>query len=69
MAIANPEKTKRMQQAVAAVLSGDMDHKQAARDFDLHWRSVANAVRRAQQQRRLPGLHPALTIFMEVKHV
>jgi len=60
MGMANPEESARMQQAVAAVLSGDMDHKQAGRYFDLHWRSVAAAVRRAQQERRLSGLHPAL---------
>jgi len=63
MAIANPEKTAKMKQAVAEVLAGRMDHKQAARAFDLHWRSVANAVTRARRSRRVPGLHPALRLF------
>ncbi len=63
MPIANPEKTANMKHAVSAVLAGDMDHKQAARQFGLHWRSVANAVCLARKSRRTPGLHPALRLF------
>jgi len=61
MAIANPEKTARMRLAVAEVLDGTMSNREDR--YDLHARSVANAVCKARRERHQPGIHPALLMM------
>jgi len=63
MAVANPEKSARMQQAVADVLVGRITPAKAEVKYKLARRSICNAVSRARQAKQelaWHGMHPAL---------
>jgi len=62
MATPFPEKTKAMDEAVRAVMRGEMSVQEAADRYALHPRSIMN--RRSKTYKKTPGhgLHPSLMI-------
>jgi len=63
MATPFPEKTKAMDEAVRAVMRGEMSVQEAADRYGLHPRAIRN--RRCKEKRMADrsGLNPALMIF------